>query len=164
MVKYITPDDFNILTKLGVSYYLLGVFLTIFLAILLTMNLYKKISSKILNYKYENKKQNEILEKNIREMKDYVDQLSFNSKNMIKYFIENDNKPLAYYESVYSPYLDRDNFLLNKSTEYVVKDKNESFKSINGLENISFTKGMRITLYRLSEDDYNLLKYMKKII
>ena len=49
------------------------------------MYLYKILFSKISNYKYENKKQNEILEKNIREMKDYVDQLSSNSKNMIKY-------------------------------------------------------------------------------
>lgn len=127
------------------------------------MYLYKILFSKISNYKYENKKQNEILEKNIREMKDYVDQLSSNSKNMIKYFIENDNKPLAYYESVYSPYLDHDNFLLNiKSTEYVVKDNNESFISAIGLEKISFSKGMRITLYKLPEGDYNLLKYMKE--
>lgn len=163
IVKYITPEDFDILIKLGLSFYLIGIFLIVFLTVLFIIFLYKKISHKISNYIYENNKQKEILEKNISKMKDYVDQLSSNSKEMIKYFIENDNKPLAYYEIGYTPYMEHDNFLLNiKSTEYVVKDNKESFISAIGLEKISFNKGMRITLYRLPEGDYNLLKYMKE--
>ena len=95
-------------------------------------------------------------------MKNNMDKLSPKSRNMVKYFIENDNKPLVYHGSTYYYDMDNDSFLINiLSTDYIVQDNNELFKTLD-LSNVSFSKGTRIKLYRLPEADYNLLKYMKE--
>lgn len=153
IIKYITPVDFNILVKLGITWFLL---------ILFIIYICKIIFSKISNTKYEENKNKEKLEKSIEMMKSHMDKLSPKSRNMVKYFIENDNKPLAYHGSTYYYDMDNDGFLINiLSTDYIVQDSNELFKTFD-LSNVSFSKGTRIKLYRLPEADYNLLKYMKE--
>ena len=162
IIKYITPVDFNILVKLGITWFLLGIFLSVFLLILFIIYICKIIFSKISNTKYEENKNKEKLEKSIKIMKSYMDKLSPKSRNMVKYFIENDNKQLAYHGSTYYYDMDNDGFLINiLSTDYIVQDSNELFKTFD-LSNVSFSKGTRIKLYRLPEADYNLLKYMKE--
>lgn len=162
IIKYITPADFNILVKLGITWFLLGIFLSVFLLILFIIYICKIIFSKISNTKYEENKNKEKLEKSIKMMKSYMDKLSPKSRNMVKYFIENDNKPLAYHGLTYYYDMNNDGFLINiLSTDYIVQDSNKLFKTFD-LSNVSFSKGTRIKLYRLPEEDYNLLKYMKE--
>lgn len=158
--KYKTPENSIFIIKLGENWYLFGIYITSFLIILAIIFVYRKISYSVSNYIYKKEKTKEILEKNIENIKKYIDKLSPKSKKVIRFLLDTNNEAIASYDMLFEHNF-RDNLIgILDSTEYEIETEGESFIDINNLEPELYQKNSQINLFKLKEEIYDLLKYM----
>lgn len=159
IVMYKTPNDFEMLLKLGQKFYLIVVFVIFFLVIRFIIFIYKIIYNKIY-IKNQKKSFGERIEnKVVDHLLNMVDSLSPQNKKILDYFLENNNKPL-----IIKGYLMCNQFLDNycDRNEYIVSDEHtKSLDPINLEKEKFLIKGSKVTRYRLKDEYYNGLKFIK---
>lgn len=161
--KLFIPNDFFALKKISMNILLFGITIFYFLMIILIIFIFKKIAkTNELKKKLNNEKQ-KYLRNKISQMKDFIDDLSFDSKNKIKFFLNNNNTSLVYHIHSYSFRNSNDDNLecnLIKTKEVIKNTK--YYYDYDTLKKKKFYKGNEVILYRLTDDMYETLKYMKE--
>ena len=161
IVYYITPNDFTVLTKLEKNFYLLVVFCFSLLIIEILIILIRKIKNKIYNLKEKKKYDDRIIQENRNYLYDLLDSLSPEEFDLVEYLVNNNNQ----YITSYMDYVNnRYNFdRMFDSRRYKVKeDEIVSVDLYNINKKCSYKKGAYVNQFKLREDIYEILKYLKK--
>lgn len=160
-VYYLTPNDNDILTKFGKQFYLFVLFVIFFLLIELIIYIAKKILEIHSNIKYEKQEQQKLEQRVINEYQDLLDSQAPEFIELIQYFLNNNNSPIAYFDSSIPDDYEVE-MLFNKKR---IKIKENNFKSLNPYnlnEEIEFSKGSYVYQFKLKDDVYNNLKFIEK--
>ena len=99
LVYYLTPNDNDILTKFGKQFYLFVLFVIFFLLIELIIYIAKKILEIHSNIKYKKQEQQKLEQRVINEYQDLLDSQAPEFIELIQYFLNNNNSPIAYFDS-----------------------------------------------------------------
>ena len=161
LVYYLTPNDNDILTKFGKQFYLFVLFVIFFLLIELIIYIAKKILEIYSNIKYEKQEQQKLEQRVINEYQDLLDSQAPEFIELIQYFLNNNNSPIAYFDSSIPDDYEVE-MLFNKKR---IKIKENNFKSLNPYnlnEEIEFSKGSYVYQFKLKDDVYNNLKFIEK--
>lgn len=158
---YFTPTDFAVLVKLERNFYLLTIFCLILFITECIIIIAKRINNK-LDYIKEKKKHNErILQENKNYLYDLLESLSPEEFELVEYFVDTDNKCItSHIDYVNNKY----NFdMLFDSKRYKVKeDSITSVDPYNINKKCLFKKGAYVNQFKLKEEIYKNLKYIKR--
>lgn len=161
IVYYITPNDFTVLTKLEKNFYLLVVFCFSLLIIEVSIILIRKINNKIYYSKEKKKHDDRIIQENRNYLYDLLDSLSPEEFDLVEYLVNNNNQYItSHMDYVNNKY----NFdTMFDSRKYKVKeDEIVSIDPYNIDKKCSYKKGSYVNQFKLREDIYENLKYLKK--
>lgn len=160
LVYYFTPNDNDILVKLDKQFYLFVLFVIFFLLIELIIYLSKKIFQRYSDKKYEKKEQQKEEQRIINEYQDLLDSQDPEFIEIIQYFLNNDNKPLSYFDSSIPDDYEVE-ILFNKKRIKVQEDNFKSLNPYNLSEEIEFSNGSYVYQFKLKDDVYNNLKFIE---
>lgn len=161
IVYFITPNDFTVLTKLEKNFYLLVVFCLSLLIIEVSIILIRKINNKIYYSREKKKHDDRIIQENRNYLYDLLDSLSPEEFDLVEYLVNNNNQ----YITSHMDYVNnRFNFdTMFDSRKYKVKeDEIVSIDPYNIDKKCSYKKGAYVNQFKLREDIYENLKYLKK--
>ena len=161
LVYYLTPNENDILIKLGKHFYLFVLFVIFFLLIELIIYIAKKILEIHSNIKYKNQEQQKLEQRVINEYQDLLDSQSPEFLELIQYFLNTKNNPIAYFDSSIPDDYDVEMLFIKKR----IKIKEINFKSLNPHnlnEEIEFSKGSYAYQFKLKDEVYNNLKFIEK--
>lgn len=155
---YFIPTDNKILLKLGNVIFYGTVFLTSYLLIYIITNIFEKVKSNRHYAKQQKKYNREMKIKIIQETRNFIDNLNWEDRKVINYFLENDNKPLIvggffHESSILKNYCHKIKFQVN---EIMYANNPVTLK-----ENYELKIGMMATKYKLQNELYKHLKKMK---
>lgn len=161
IVYYITPNDFTVLTKLEKNFYLLVVFCFSLLIIEILIILIRKIKNKIYNSKEKKKHDDRIIQENINYLYDLLDSLSPEEFDLVEYLVNNNNQYITSYMDYVNNKFNFDTMF--DSRRYKVKeDEIVSVDLYNINKKCSYKKGTYVNQFKLKEDIYENLKYLKR--
>lgn len=135
LINIVLPNNYWMIEKIGITYFRVFVFCTVFVIFSVVVSAYK-----VLKNKKRKKEQNEIKqrkrlkqrEENIELWRNHADDLSYYDRNVIVEFIKNGNAQRLYNEFTNISYeLEGSQYLLktrNKHGQYVIKLNNEVFE------------------------------------
>lgn len=159
VAKYFTPDNFQPLEKLGNETYFIGIFLLSFLIIVFLKYIVVKALNNIKDSKYKTKLNEEQNQQNIKTLKKYVDSLKPNERKLLDYFMDNNNKPIIYFDLGYDFY--RLEMIMDQS-EFIVEDSNTKITNPFTFEIKNVNKGAYANKYKIKKEIFDDLKYMKE--
>ena len=156
---FFTPENFPLLLKLEKWLYLFVIFAFYMLVIELVIKIAKFAQQKIERKKEEKEYNDSIAREDEKFLLDTVDSLSIEDRKKLDYFMEHNNEPLIttmrIYESLFlEQFCDINDFEIEKATKVM--------NPFTLRKNIELKKGSRATRYKLKDDFYNELKYIKK--
>ncbi len=161
IVYFITPYDFTVLTKLEKNFYLLVVFCFSLLIIEILIILIKKIKNKIYYSKEKKKYDDRIIQENRNYLYDLLDSLSPEEFDLVEYLVNNNNQYITSHMDYVNNKFNFDTIF--DSRRYKVKeDEIISVDPYNINKKCSYMKGAYVNQFKLREDIYENLKYLKK--
>ena len=161
IVYYITPNDFTVLTKLEKNFYLLVVFCFSLLIIEVSIILIRKINNKIYYSKEKKKHDDRIIQENRNYLYDLLDSLSPEEFDLVEYLVNNNNQYITSHMDYVNNKFNFDTMF--DSRKYKVKeDEIVSIDPYNIDKKCSYKKGSYVNQFKLREDIYENLKYLKK--
>ena len=161
IIYFITPNDFTMLAKLEKNFYLLVVFCLSLLIIEGAVIIIKKINNKVYYAKEKKKYDDRIIQENTNYLYDLLDSLSPEEFDLVEYLVNNNNQYItSHMDYVNNKY----NFdIIFDSRKYKIKD--DEITSIDPYHierKCSYKKGAYVNQFKLKEDIYKNLKYLKK--
>lgn len=161
IVYFITPNDFTVLTKLEKNFYLLVVFCFSLLIIEVSIILIRKINNKIYYSKEKKKHDDRIIQENRNYLYDLLDSLSPEEFDLVEYLVNNNNQYITSHMDYVNNKFNFDTMF--DSRKYKVKeDEIVSIDPYNINRKCSYKKGAYVNQFKLREDIYENLKYLKK--
>ncbi len=161
IVYFITPNDFTVLTKLEKNFYLLVVFCFSLLIIEVSIILIRKINNKIYYSKEKKKHDDRIIQENRNYLYDLLDSLSPEEFDLVEYLVNNNNQYITSHMDYVNNKFNFDTMF--DSRRYKVKeDEIVSIDLYNIDKKCSYKKGAYVNQFKLKEDIYENLKYLKK--
>lgn len=161
VVFYLTPDDSSVLIKLGRNFYLLTIFCFILFISECVIIFIKKINNKITHIKEKNKYKNKILQENKNYLYDLLESLSPEAFELVEYFVDNDNRCITSYNDYFG--IEYGFNTIFDSKRYKIKE--DSITSVDPYDldkKCSFKKGDYVSQFKLKEEIYENLKYLKR--
>lgn len=161
IVWFITPNDFRVLTKLEKDFYLIVVFCFSLLIIEVSIILIRKINRKIYYLNEKKKHYDSITQENRNYLYDLLDSLSPEEFDLVEYLVNNNNQFITSHMDYVNNKYNFDTWF--DSRRYIVKeDEIVSIDPYNTDKKCSYKKGSYVNQFKLREDIYKNLKYLKK--
>ena len=158
---FLTPLDSSFLVKLGKNLYLFFLFCFFLLVIELVIILSKKINDVIYVAKQKKKHNRKIEQENTNYLYDLLESLEPEEFDIVDYLVENKNNYITTYQDYIINHYRME--MLFDSKKYRVKEESISSIDLHDLtKEIVFNKDDYVTQFRLKEDIYDCLKFIKK--
>lgn len=158
IIYYETPDDFELLKKLGKSWYSVFFVIIAFLILLFIKWIFNVVKKFINNMIFKNKQNKEIEKKNIKDLWNYIDRLDVREKDVVQYFLKNENKVIYAYGN-YTLEVHPELF----DSSQIESDGNKKIFDFLKLEETEQVEaGIQLFQFKLKDEIYELLKYSKK--
>lgn len=156
-IYYKTPEDFDFLKKLGKELYCTFFFIICFLMIMFIITVFKKINNFRKSKIYEREANKELEKENIEALWNCIDNLDAKEKNIVKYFLENNNRVVYAYGHYNLDVL----FELCNSSKIESDGTMKAFDFFKLVENEKVEAGCQLFQFKLKDNIYELLKYSK---
>ena len=161
IVYFITPNDFTVLTKLEKNFYLLVIFCLSLLIIEASIILIRKINNKIYYSNEKKKHDDRIIQENRNYLYDLLDSLSPEEFDLVEYLVNNNNQYITSHMDYVNNKFNFDTMFDSRSYK-VKEDEIVSIDPYNIDKKCSYKKGSYVNQFKLREDIYENLKYLKK--
>ena len=161
IVYFITPNDFTVLTKLEKNFYLLVIFCLSLLIIEASIILIRKINNKIYYSNEKKKHDDRIIQENRNYLYDLLDSLSPEEFDLVEYLVNNNNQYITSHMDYVNNKFNFDTMFDSRSYK-VKEDEIVSIDPYNIDKKCSYKKGSYVNQFKLKEDIYENLKYLKK--
>lgn len=157
IIYYCTNDKFSVLVKFGTFFYIVVLLVANFLAIETIKYIVKLIIRKNMQKKeYKTLKAAQDKE-NIMQVREFIDGLQPNERELVNIFLENGNTPLISLDANSSTFV----FNYCYYTK-VITEKNTEGILLYNLRKEKYESGYQAYKFKLREDIYNYLKKMRQ--